>query len=42
VRLVIDCRLPFVGNTLAKFVAADCKRLIAAEYKYISNRLAAV
>lgn len=42
VRLIIDCSLPFVGKTLAEFVAADCKRLIAAEYKYIRNRLAAV
>lgn len=42
VRLIIDCSLPFVGKTLAEFVAADCKRLITAEYKYLSNRLAAV
>ena len=42
VRLAIDCSLPFVGNTLAEFVAADCKRLIAAEYKYITDRLASV
>lgn len=40
VRLVIDCSIPFVGNTLAEFVAADCKRLIDAEYKYITDRLA--
>ena len=41
VRLVIDCSLPFVGTKLAEFIAADCKRLIAAEYKYITDRLAA-
>ena len=40
VRLVIDCSLPFVGNTLAEFVAADCERLVTAEYKYITDRLA--
>ncbi len=40
VRLVIDCSLPFIGKTLAEFVAADCKNLIAAEYKYITDRLA--
>ena len=40
VRLVIDCSLPFVGKTLAEFIAADCKSLIAAEYKYITDRLA--
>ncbi len=40
VRMVIDCGIPFVGKTLAEFVAADCKRLIAAEYKYLTDRLA--
>ncbi|MGB5333361.1 MAG: DUF2505 domain-containing protein [Woeseiaceae bacterium] len=40
VRLVIDCGLPFVGKTLAEFIAADCKNLVAAEYRYITNRLA--
>ncbi|MBT8090962.1 MAG: DUF2505 domain-containing protein, partial [Gammaproteobacteria bacterium] len=40
VRLVIECGIPFVGKSLAGFVAADCKRLIDAEYKYITGRLA--
>ena len=40
VRLVIDCSIPFIGKTLAEYIAADCKRLIGAEYKYITNRLA--
>ncbi|MBT8110019.1 MAG: DUF2505 domain-containing protein [Gammaproteobacteria bacterium] len=40
VRLVIECGIPFVGKSLAEFVAADCKRLIDAEYKYIIGRLA--
>lgn len=40
VRLRIDCGLPFVGKTLAEFIAADCKRLIAAEFRYITDRLA--
>lgn len=40
VRLVIECGIPFVGKSLAEFVAADCKRLIDAEYKYITGRLA--
>ena len=39
VRLVVDCGIPFVGKTLAEFIAADCKRLIALEYDYISDRL---
>ena len=39
VRMAIDCGIPFVGKTLAEFVAKDCKRIIADEYKYISNRL---
>ncbi|MDH3577797.1 MAG: DUF2505 domain-containing protein [Gammaproteobacteria bacterium] len=39
VRLVVDCGIPFVGKSLAEFIASDCKRLIAAEYKYITDRL---
>ena len=39
VRMTIDCGIPFVGKTLAEFVAIDCKRLIADEYDYISERL---
>ena len=40
VRLVVDSSIPFVGKTLAEYVAADCKRLIALEYDYITERLA--
>ncbi len=39
VRVAIDCGIPFVGKTLAEFVALDCKRLIANEYDYIRGRL---
>jgi hypothetical protein len=39
VRLAIDCGIPFVGKTLAEFIAADCERLIALEYEYITDRL---
>ena len=39
VRLVVECGIPFVGKTLAEFIAADCKRLIALEYDYLSDRL---
>jgi len=39
VRLVVDCGIPFVGKLLAEFVVADCKRLIAVEYEYITDRL---
>ena len=39
VRLEVECGIPFVGKTLAEFIAADCKRLIALEYDYISDRL---
>ena len=39
VRLDVTCGIPFVGKTLAEFVTADCKRLVADEYKYISDRL---
>jgi len=39
VRLAVDCGIPFIGKTLAEFVANDCKRLIADEYDYISDRL---
>jgi hypothetical protein len=40
VRIRVDSGIPFVGKTLAEFVAQDCKRIIAAEYDYISERLA--
>ena len=39
VRMAIDCGIPFVGKTLAEFVAKDCKRIIADEFEYISDRL---
>lgn len=39
VRVTVDCGIPFVGKTLAEFVALDCKRLIADEYRYITSRL---
>ena len=40
VRIDIDCGIPFVGKTLAEFVAKDCERLVAEEYDYICERLA--
>jgi hypothetical protein len=39
VRMTVACGIPFVGKTLAEFVATDCKRIIADEYDYISDRL---
>ena len=39
VRMTVDCGSPFVGKTLAEFVAKDCKRLIAEEYEYLTERL---
>ncbi len=39
IRLTVDSGIPFVGKTLAEFVAADCKRLIAREYEYLTARL---
>ena len=39
VRMAVDSGIPFVGKTLAEFVAKDCKRIIADEYEYISDRL---
>lgn len=39
VRLGVDFGIPFIGKTLADFVAKDCKRIIADEYEYISDRL---
>ena len=41
IRMTVDCGIPFVGKTLAEFVAVDCKRIIADEYEYISDRLGA-
>ena len=39
VRIEVSCGIPFVGKTLAEFIAADCERLVAEEYDYISARL---
>ena len=39
VRMTVDSGIPFVGKTLAEFVAKDCKRIVAEEYEYISERL---
>lgn len=39
VRVSVECGIPFVGKTLAEFVAKDCERIIADEYDYISDRL---
>lgn len=39
VRMDVDCSIPFVGKTLAEFVAKDCKRIVKSEYEYISDRL---
>ena len=39
IRMQVDSGVPFVGSTLAEFVAKDCKRIIALEYEYISDRL---
>ena len=40
VRLNVDCGIPFVGKSLAEFVAKDCQRLVADEFDYITERLA--
>ena len=39
IRMTVDCGIPLVGKTLAEFVGKDCKRLIAEEYQYLSERL---
>jgi hypothetical protein len=39
VRVTVDCGIPFVGKTLAEYVAMDCERIIAEEYEYICDRL---
>lgn len=39
IRMTVDSGIPFVGKALAEFVAKDCKRIIANEYEYISDRL---
>jgi len=41
IHMTIESGIPFVGKTLADFVAIDCKRIIAEEYEYISDRLSA-
>ncbi len=40
VDVTVECGIPFVGKTLAEFVAYDCARLIGEEYDYITERLA--
>ncbi len=39
VRMDVDSGIPFVGKTLAEFVAKDCKRIVRDEYEYITKRL---
>ena len=39
VRMDVDCGIPFVGKTLAEFVANDCKRIMKDEYAFITDRL---
>ena len=39
VTVTVDCGIPFVGKTLAEYVAKDCERIIAEEYEYICDRL---
>ena len=40
VRIDIESGIPFVGGTLAEYVAKDCERLVAEEYDFICERLA--
>jgi len=39
VQVTVECGIPFVGKTLAEFVASDCARLIEEEYEYLTERL---
>lgn len=39
IRMDVESGIPFVGKTLAEFVAKDCKRIIKGEYEFISERL---
>lgn len=39
IELTIDCGIPVVGKKLEQFVARDCRRLIAAEHKYLTTHL---
>ena len=39
VRVTVDSGVPFIGKTLAEYVAKDCERIIAEEYEYICDRL---
>jgi hypothetical protein len=41
IRMRVDSGIPFVGSTLADYVAKDCRRIIDLEYEYISERLGA-
>jgi hypothetical protein len=39
VRITVACSIPFLGKSLAEFVAHDCERLVADEYEYITDHL---
>ncbi len=39
VRMEVDSGIPFVGKTLAEFVAKDCKRIVRDEFEYITEKL---
>ena len=39
IRMTVESGIPFLGKTLAEFAAKDCKRIIADEYEYITERL---
>jgi len=39
VYIEVTSGIPFIGKTLAEFIAIDCKRLIAREYEYLNDRL---
>ena len=39
VRVTVDCGIPFIGKTLAEYVANDCLRVMGDEFEYLSDRL---
>ena len=39
VRVKVESGIPFIGKTLAEYVAHDCKRIMGDEYEYLSERL---
>jgi hypothetical protein len=37
--MTVECGIPFIGRTLAEYVANDCLRIMGDEFEYLSDRM---